>query len=88
MTDNFDTHKWFKDQYLNEGDILDETDPNQEFLDIVRDELNSSFATYLSPSKPAFSQDYLYGKDEDGGSYIDKIINSISSKINFNKENK
>jgi len=24
MKDNFDQHKWFKAQYLNEGDILDE----------------------------------------------------------------
>ena len=46
MSDNFDTHKWFKDQYLNEGDILDETAPNQEFLDIVREEIEKTSTEY------------------------------------------
>ena len=84
MAEDFDTHKWFKDQYLNEGDILDDTDPNQEFLDIVREEIektsteSNSFSVGGEYSSTLMSMEKPFYKSNDD---LQKIIDLYGRHI-------
>lgn len=49
MKDNFDQHKWFKNQYLSEGDLN-----NVDYLDGM--DVESAIKTYITKSFKAIEQ--------------------------------
>lgn len=71
MSGNFDTHKWFKKQYLEEANINENKEHStnveaHELLDMIQDALDDlepskEIIIRLSMSSPPDGSDYGYG---------------------------